>query len=75
MCNDKIQKVITDNLESKELNIADNVMYLASQGYLVNRNKINKISWIIMLIHAYSNINIFSEEQQKNLEVICNKVL
>lgn len=74
MYNDEIKKTIISNLENKKLSIANNTTYLASQGYIVNRSKINKISWILMLISAFNNINIFDEEQQHSLENIANNI-
>lgn len=74
MYNDNIKQNIISNLENKELSIANNTTYLASQGYIVNRSKINKISWILMLISAFNNINIFDEEQQHSLENIANNI-
>ena len=74
MYNDAIRKTILDNLEGKVINIVDVSMTLASQGYLVNKSKYIRLDWSSILLHAFENIDIFSEEQQNNIERLYNKV-
>ena len=74
MYNDSIKKGITDNLENKIMNIANISVILASQGYLVNRNKSIKLDWSSIVLHAFDNIDVFNEEQQTKLETIYNKL-
>ena len=75
MYNDELRKTIITDLESKELSIVNTVVVLASQGYIVNRAKYIKLDWTSIILNAFENINIFSEEQQHNIELIYNKIL
>ena len=64
-----------DILNNRLSGIADCIQVLLAEGYIPNKNKITILNWSAILIDAYENINIFSEEQQKKLDVIYNKVL
>ena len=74
MYNDVIKKNILDDLESKAMSIVNTSIALASQGYLVNKSKYIRLDWSSILLHAFKNIDIFSEEQQNNIERLYNKV-
>jgi hypothetical protein len=74
MYNDEIRKNIIDDLESKALSVANTAIALASQGYLINKNKYIKLDWTSVLIHAFENINVLSEEQQNKVELLYNKI-
>ena len=74
MYNDVIKKNIIDDLESKAMSIVNTSIVLASQGYLVNKSKYIRLDWSSILLHAFENIDIFSEEQQNNIERLYNKV-
>ena len=74
MYNDVIKKNILDDLESKAMSIVNTSIVLASQGYLVNKSKYIRLNWSSILLHAFENIDIFSEEQQNNIERLYNKV-
>ena len=74
MYNDVIKKNILDDLESKAMNIVNTSIVLASQGYLVNKSKYIRLDWSSILLHAFENIDIFSKEQQNNIERLYNKV-
>ena len=74
MYNDVIKKNILDDLESKAMNIVNTSIVLASQGYLVNKSKYIRLDWSSLLLHAFENIDIFSKEQQNNIERLYNKV-
>ena len=71
----KLKQAMLDVLENRMLGIADCIQVLLAEGYIPNKNKIIILNWSAILIDAYENINIFSEEQQKKLDVIYNKVL
>ena len=71
----KLKQVMLDVLENRMSGIADCIQVLLAEGYIPNKNKITILNWSAILIDAYENINIFSEEQQRNLDVIYNKVL
>lgn len=74
MYNDIIKKNILDDLESKAMSIVNTSIALASQGYLVNKSKYIRLDWSSILLHAFENIDIFSKEQQNNIERLYNKV-
>lgn len=75
MYNDGIRKNIIDNLESKTIDIVNTSIALASQGYLVNKNKRIRLDWSSVLFHAFENIHILSKEQQANVEKLYNKIM
>ena len=75
MYNDDLRKSIITDLESKELNIVNTVVVLASQGYVVNQAKHIKLDWTSIILNAFENINVFSEEQQHKIELLYNKLL
>ena len=74
MYNDVIKKNILDDLKSKAMNIVNTSIALTSQGYLVNKSKYIRLDWSSILLHAFENIDIFSKEQQNNIERLYNKV-
>ena len=74
MYNDELRKTIITDLESKELSIVNTAVVLASQGYVVNKTKYIKLDWTSIILDAFENINIFSEEQQHKIELLYNKL-
>lgn len=68
MANDEIFDKITEDLVNREANAANNIMFLNSQGYVVNRLKQDKLSIIIMLLFGARNKDIFTEEQQDDFK-------
>ena len=74
MYNDDLRKSIITDLESKELSIVNTVVVLASQGYVINQAKHIKLDWTSIILNAFENINVFSEEQQHKIELLYNKI-
>lgn len=74
MYNDEIRKTIITDLERKEISIVENAVFLASQGYVVNRAKYVKLDWTSIVLNAFENINVFSEEQRHKIELLYNKL-
>lgn len=74
MYNDKLRKSIITDLESKELSIVNTIAVLASQGYVINQAKHIKLDWTSIILNAFENINVFSEEQQHKIELLYNKI-
>ena len=74
MYNDEIRKTIITNLEGKKISIIENAIFLATQGYVVNRAKYFKLDWTSIILNAFENINVFSEEQQHKIELLYNKL-
>ena len=74
MYNDDLRKSIITDLESKELSIVNTAVVLASQGYVINQVKHIKLDWTSIILNAFENINVFSEEQQHKIELLYNKI-
>lgn len=74
MYNDEIRKHIISDLERKQLSIVNTAVALASQGYLVNKSKYIRLNWSSIILNAFENINVFSEEQQHKIELLYNKL-
>lgn len=74
MYNDIIRKTVIDNLEGKVIGIVNTSIALATQGYLVNKSKYIKLNWSSLLLHAFENIDILKPKQQKNIELLYNKL-
>ena len=62
-------------LENRILTVADCIQALYKEGYTPNKNKYVILTWCSILLHAYKNIDIYSEEQHQSLDVLANKVL
>ena len=64
-----------DVLEERMLSIANCIQELFDKGYIPNKNKMTILDWSSILINAYENIDIFSKEQQEDLDILYNKVM
>lgn len=74
MYDNKLQETIINSLESKTIDLVNTSIVLASQGYLVNKSKRVKLEYSSILIHAFENIDVFSDEQKKQIELVYNKL-
>ena len=70
-----LQDTIVDTLNAKVSTIVESIVILTEEGYVPNRRKIIQLDWSSLLIHAFENINVFSEEQKKNIEYIFNTLI
>ena len=75
MYNDDLRKSIITDLESKELSVVNTIVVLVSQGYIINQAKHIKLDLASIILNAFENINVFSEEQQHKIELLYNKLL
>ena len=73
--NKDIRKQITDTLENRVSVIVDYNIALAEQGMLASKDNSANLSATLMLIDAFENIDVFSYEQQNNLENLYNKII
>ncbi len=73
--NKDIRKQITDTLENRVSVIVDYNIALAEQGMLISKDNSTNLSATLMLIDAFENIDVFSYEQQNNLENLYNKII
>lgn len=71
----KITDTMLDVLQDRMSGIADCIQLLMKEGYLPNKNKTIIFNWSSILLDAYENIDVFSKEQQKKLDILYNKVL
>lgn len=69
------KQVMLDTLENRVSSIVDVCVALINEGYIPNKNKYNKLSWSIIMIDAFQNIDVLSVEQHNNLEELYNKVM
>lgn len=75
MYEESLKNAMLDILEERVSSIANCIQSLFDNGYIPNKNKITILDWTSILIAAYENIDVFSKEQQNNLDNIYNKVL
>ena len=71
---EKKQEVL-DTLEERVSSIVDVCVALVNEGYNLNKNKLNKLSWTVIMIDAFENIDVLSVEQHNKLETLYNKVM
>ena len=64
-----------DTLNNRVSSIVDVCVALINEGYIPNKNKYNKLSWSIIMIDAFNNIDVLSVEQHNKLETLYNKVM
>ena len=69
------KQVMLDTLENRVSSIVDVCVALINEGYIPNKNKYNKLSWSMIMIDAFENIDVLSDEQHNNLEELYNKVM
>lgn len=55
---------ITDEVFEKELDVAKIIAILTEEGYIPNKNKEQKLQWSIILLGAFNNIRLFSQDKQ-----------
>ena len=70
-----LNKAMLDFLENRMSGIADSITVLIDKGYVPNKNKITILTWTPILIDAYENIALFTEEQQIKLDKIYEKII
>lgn len=71
------------NLENKMLgtlldrvsSFANSIVMCNELGVIPNKNINIKLDYLNILIHAYSNFRIFTDEQKNKLNIIYTKVL
>lgn len=72
---ENLKQAMLDVLEQRVSGIADSINALVQDGFIPNKNKRTILDWSIILIHAYENVDIMTQEQQQKLDIIYNKVL
>ena len=74
MINSEIKSLAISNLTNKILGLSNTNIVLSSQGFIVNDAKLVKLSWLNLLLNAYSNSVIFTNEQQESINRLYNKI-
>ena len=69
------KQMMLDALDARVSSIVDVCVALIQEGYIPNKNKNTKLSWSIILIDAFDNIDVFSIEQHNELEELYSKVM
>ena len=69
------KEAMLDALNDRVSSIVDVCVALINEGYIPNKNKYNKLSWSIIMIDAFNNIDVLSVEQHNKLETLYNKVM
>ena len=66
---------ILNTLENKVSSISNCIVALNKEGYVPNKKKSILLGWCNILIDAYKQIDSLTEEQQKKLDVLYNKIM
>ena len=72
---ENLKQTMLDILEERVSGIADSIGVLSNEGFTPSKRKKTLLDWSIILIHAYENIDVFSEEQHQKLDIIYNNVI
>lgn len=72
---ENLKQTMLDVLENRVSSIADCIQVLLAEGYIPNKNKMTILNWASILIDAYENIDVLSEEQHNRLDILYNRVL
>lgn len=70
-----LNKAMLDVLENRMSGIANSITVLIDKGYIPNKNKMTVLNWTPILIDAYENIALLTEEQQIKLDKIYEKII
>lgn len=70
-----LNKAMLDVLENRMSGIADSITVLIDKGYIPNKNKMTVLNWTPILIDAYENIALLTEEQHNKLDKIYEKII
>ena len=70
-----LKDAMLDVLENRMSGIADSITVLIDKGYVPNKNKMTILNWTPILIDAYENIVLFTEEQQNKLDKLYEKII
>lgn len=68
MHDEAISNKFIEDLEQKAINVIKVNVALTAQGYVVNKAKKVALEWSSILLNAFENIAIFSDEQQQSIE-------
>lgn len=69
------KQIMLDALNARVSSIVDVCIALIQEGYIPNKKKSEKLSWSIILIDAFDNIDVLSIEQHNKLEKLYSEVM
>lgn len=68
-----ITKQNIDSLASDNITIANKIVVLSKQGYVVNSRKIDKLNLGTILLHMYRSIALGNKDYDNNIRNFNNK--
>ena len=68
-----ITKQDIDSLASDNITIANNIVVLSKQGYIVNSRNIDKLNLGTILLHMYRSVALGSKDYDNNIRNFNNK--
>lgn len=68
-----ITKQDIDSLASDNITIANNIVILSKQGYVVNSRNIDKLNLGTVLLHMYRSVALGSKDYDNNIRNFNNK--
>lgn len=68
-----ITKQDIDSLASDNITIANKIVVLSKQGYVINSRKIDKLNLGTILLHMYRSIALGSNDYDNNIRNFNNK--
>lgn len=66
-------EIIIQNLDRDKIAIANTIVSLTYQGYVVNKAKYNRLNFNILLTTLFNNIQLLNEQQIKKVNLMYNK--
>lgn len=70
-----ITKQDIDSLASDNITIANNIVVLSKQGYVVNSRNIYKLNLGTVLLHMYRSVALGSKDYDNNIRNFNNKFI
>ena len=70
-----ITKQDIDSLVSDNITIANKIVALSKQGYIVNSRKIDKLNLGTVLLHMYRSVALGSKDYDNNIRHFNNKFI
>ena len=70
-----ITKQNIDSLASDNITIANKIVVLSKQGYVVNSRKIDKLNLGTVLLHMYRSVALGSKDYDNNIRHFNNKFI
>lgn len=68
-------EITIQDLDRDKIAIANTIVSLTYQGYVVNKAKYNKLSFNNLLTTMFKNIMLFNEQQREKLMLMYNKYI